>query len=600
MQKLNKYNNVIITKRQDNICELQFINKDQKEIINSDDYAFLEKQLSFLKNRIKEIEELKQVVSILSKNKIKSFDNKIENISSDEEKLIKGKGAWSCAFFLPKVPLATIKTKELIVDRKQNIKINIATIYNKNFKVTDIPEPTAEQLNIISKNCSFNSLPAQWNNLEEWRKNDASSIVEINVLTGNKKRPVINQEEAREIYYKLQEFEINEHAAYKYEKEYLDNITDKELYKHYEDHLNTLNEELKTITKYSKILKKILLNKSNTQQFKAIPTYNGLGNTMTKPQHELITDLIRKNKSEDDKKILREILAKHVLEDKDFTKEQKEEILQFIENNKSNKIIENCLMFPLTRDEKRVLRELRAEIYEQIQTGKITASGVTDPQTGITEPEVYIAHISYDKFFTLYGVNKDNHKATKPIKDILFGRSSNGLYKQIIVEHQPAITTQLILQIKEKKKKINLHKKEVDTGFTITMPSFLFVGEEKQDAKDYYNQEDEGYRRFITTGNMAQSDAASNIIHKLEMLCHSTLHNKKKKEQVLKIDLDTMVNIAGYQKRYKGMPKETKAKIDKILNNMIETKYLIESFQLKKGKYGQEQYIIKPLKFIEN
>jgi hypothetical protein len=42
-------------------------------------------------------------------------------------------------------------------------------------------------------------------------------------------------------------------------------------------------------------------------------------------------------------------------------------------------------MFPLTRDEKRVLRELRAEIYEQIQTGKITASGVTDPQTGVTE-----------------------------------------------------------------------------------------------------------------------------------------------------------------------------------------------------------------------
>jgi hypothetical protein len=95
---------------------------------------------------------------------------------------------------------------------------------------------------------------------------------------------------------------------------------------------------------------------------------------------------------------------------------------------------------------------------------------------------------------------------------------------------------------------------------------------------------------------MAQSDAASNIICKLEMLCHSTLHNKKKKD--IRIDLETMVNIAGYQKRYKGMPKETKAKIDKILNNMIETKYLIESWQIEKGKFGQEQYIIKPLKFI--
>ena len=152
----------------------------------------------------------------------------------------------------------------------------------------------------------------------------------------------------------------------------------------------------------------------------------------------------------------------------------------------------------------------------------------------------------------------------------------------------------------EEKKKINLHKKEVGTGFIITMPSFLFVSEDKQGAKDYYNQEDEGHRRFITTGKMAQSEGASNIICKLEMLCHSTLQNKKKKEKVLKIDLETLVNIAGYQKRYKGMPKETKAKIEKILNNMIETKYLVESFHLKKGKYGQEQYIIKPLKFTEN
>lgn len=370
---------------------------------------------------------------------------------------------------------------------------------------------------------------------------------------------------------------------------YIESLSNQQLQEHYKEKINDLKLELTRILTLLKVIEQNQKN-YNLLQFKTIPTYNGFGNTMTKPQHTLIADLIRKNKSEDNKRTLREILVKHVMEDKDFTKEQKEEILQFIENSKSNKIIENCLMFPLTRDEKRVLRALREEVYEQIQTEQIATTGLT----------VYEADISYDKFFTLYGVNKDNHKATKPIKDILFGRSSKGLYKQIIVEHQPAITTQLILQIKEKKEKINLHKKDVGTGFTITMPSFLFVSEDMQDAKDYYNQEDEGHRRFIAIGKMAQSDGVSNIICKLEMLCHSTLQNKTKKEKILKIDLETLVNIAGYQKRYKGMPKETKVKIEKILNNMIQTKYLIESFHLKKGKYGQKQYIIKPLKFTEN
>jgi hypothetical protein len=105
-------------------------------------------------------------------------------------------------------------------------------------------------------------------------------------------------------------------------------------------------------------------------------------------------------------------------------------------------------------------------------------------------------------------------------------------YQMAISRYAILLSAKLLLQIKEKKKKINLHKKEVETGFIITMPSFLFVGEGKLDAKNYYNQENEGHRRFIITGRMAQSDAVSNIICKLEMLCHSTLHNKKKKKNI--------------------------------------------------------------------
>lgn len=325
---------------------------------------------------------------------------------------------------------------------------------------------------------------------------------------------------------------------------------------------------------------------NNTTSFKTIPTYNGLGNTMTKPQYEVIADLIRKNKSENDRRTLQEILVKHVMEDKDFTVEQKKELLQFIKDNKSNKVIENCLMLPLTRDEKRILRTLMEEIYEQVQTGQIATSGIT----------VYEVCISYDKFFSLYGVSNDS-KTTKHIKDILFGRKSHGLRKNIIIENNNvAIATSLILQIDERKEKINLHKKDVGTGFIITMPSFLFVGEEKQNAKDYYNQENEGHRRFMQSGNIAQSDAASNIACKLEILCHSTLHNKKIKNKAVELNLKTLINIAGYEKRYKKSPTEVKIRINDILDTLTKERYLIESWYLTKGKYKQDQYIIKPLK----
>lgn len=365
---------------------------------------------------------------------------------------------------------------------------------------------------------------------------------------------------------------------------FLNFLPDKTLLKsswYYQKLIDDFNNELEYTQKAIRTFENII----NIPKHKNIPTYNGLGYTMTKSQHELIVDLLKKQKSENDKITLQEILVKHVMKDKDFTIEQKEEILDFIDNNKSNKIIENCLMFPLTRDEKRVLRALREEIYEQIQTGQIATTGLT----------VYEAYIFYDKFFTLYGVSNDD-KTTKHIKDILFGRSSKGLREHIIVEDKQAISTQLILSIEETKGKINLSKKDVGKGFIITMPSFLFVGKDKENAKNYYNQENEGYRRFMKIGNMAQSDAASNIACKLEMLCHSTLHNQKKTNKVLEWDLKTIVNIAGYEKRYKGMPKETKAKIENILNNMIKAEYLIESWQLTKGKHEQDQYIIKFLK----
>lgn len=330
-----------------------------------------------------------------------------------------------------------------------------------------------------------------------------------------------------------------------------------------------------------------LLEKLSTPQLisKVLPTYNGLGNTITKTQKELITPFFcKKNKTENEEKILQEILVNHVVNDKDFTDEQKKEILLYIKDNNYDKVLNNYLMYPLTRDEKRILRALREEVYEQIKTQKITGIAQTS----------YEAYIPYNKFFTIYGVHNDD-KTTKPIKDVLFGKSTKGLHKTIFLEDKTLLRTSLILQIQEIKGKINLFKKTVGIGFIITMPSFLFVGEDKLNAQDYFNQENEGFRKLMKEGKMAQSNAVSNIACKLEMLCHSTIKNKKKKDKIIILDSKTLIEISGYKKRYKKSPTEIKNKIKNILDTFVKIGYLIESWHTGIGKFKQEQYTLKPL-----
>jgi hypothetical protein len=366
--------------------------------------------------------------------------------------------------------------------------------------------------------------------------------------------------------------------------QYINNLTNQELHKHYQDQINNLNLELKYIQNIIKTLKESSSN-NNTPKFKTIPTYNGLNNTLSKTQKELIAPFYKKDKTENERKILQEILLNHVKKDNDFTNDQKIEIAQYIINKEYDKAFDNYLMFPLTRDEQRILRALREEMYEQIKIGKITGMGQTS----------YEAYILYNKFFTIYGVSKDN-KTRKPIKDILFGRTTKGLHKNILLEHENLVTTSLILQVQEIKEKTNLSKENLGTGFIITMPSFLFVNEDKLKAKNYYNQENEGYRRFMKTGRMAQSDAATKIACKLEVLCHCTINNKKRKGKKVLLDLETLVKIAGYERRYQRKPSETINKIKIILDSLVEANYLIEEWCIKEGKFRQKQYIFKPLK----
>jgi len=573
MQKLNKYNNVIITKRQDNICELQFINKDQKEIINSDDYAFLEKQLSFLKNRTKEINELKQAVSILSKNKIKSFENKIENISSHEEKLIRGKGSWSYAFFLPKIPLDTIKTKELIVNKKQNIKINIATIYNKDFKGTDIPEPTAEQLNVISKDYSFNSPTAQWNNLEEWRKNYASNIVSMNVFTNNKKRPVINQEEAREIYYKLQEFDINEYAIGKYEKEYLDNITDKELYKHYEDHLNTLNEELKTITKYSKILKKILHQNHILKELATPQIFPRIVEGKTKGMKLL--DLYKtKQNNVQDLLIILEGVAPDIY--KKLAHYRKEELEEYILEN-SQEIITYIDGAKLTILEDRAFCALRYLAVKAFNQGLVISPSV---EITCKPSDIYkLSGVPYTK-------EKGYHTEQRLVVKNAITNKEGNLRKPIHIEYKQQhkdgkaiLSTNFIKKVHWNDEKDQV-KFEIDNMFFVNVPG--------QDNKDYWLDDVIGRVGYISTLEQGFKNERQYKLHKYLASC---LRKK------ISFNVTTLLEQSGLINDHKlGKKKSAITKLQSYLDGMYEYGTLIKNKPIKvpsksdpKGKYEFER-----------
>jgi len=332
----------------------------------------------------------------------------------------------------------------------------------------------------------------------------------------------------------------------------------------------------------------LLLSELNLeeQKFLGQPTFDSLLYSTRQKQKGNITEFAS-NKLEDRNKAL-DLLASLIENDEALTREEKDQILNDIDNADANNLsyeIDRWLGKKLTKPERRLLRVLRRIAYKLISKGKITGGGLS-----LYEVEMPLSEIYEEwglKKRTEGGFNEDTPKI---IKSILFDRHS-GLHAKILFKHKLIMCTSYILQVQEiyrtVERKVNgmIKKEKQFTDIRIALPSFLFVS--NNDTGKYYYQSLEGFKRFMAIDGIAQSDAAFNVAEYLECFLHSPLEIKP-------LNLQTMVEEAGLSELYLERPSRVIERIENILNKMVEAQYLISKwhFDRKGGKHGQGQYLL--------
>lgn len=344
---------------------------------------------------------------------------------------------------------------------------------------------------------------------------------------------------------------------------------------------------------YLRTLNGILSNREDNKNY-PVPTYNGLYKTIMTPQSKLFKDCLAKAQ-EEGRITLQRLLVEVIAQDNSLEKDTKAEALDHLEAGQYETVLERWLIKPLSKEEKRILRALRTIVHRKIQQKDITGIG----------KDVYEAEISFSEFFEECGLKKRtkiadsiklyhnsyDYNQTKPIKDILFQKAdTKGLHKEIFLEHNSLLITRFILQIKEIEEEGKGFNKEA-TRFRISMPSFLFVPTDN--SRNYYNQDQAGWKRFISTGKMAQSDTASNLAHYIEYTIQTITAKAPKKTVV--INLETLVTQGGEEccKHYKESKTKTQKSIEKVLDNMKLANFVISDWQEQIGKNKQLQYIFK-------
>ncbi len=569
---MTKYNKAIITKSDNDGCEIQFHTTEKKEILNCDDYQFLEKQMFFLKKREIEVNELKNIVLVLSENKIKSLNDKIRNVSSRDKKLL---SIYSYVLFLPKIPLEAIETKNVFVDKEQKNAINISTFYNQNPETIIPAEPTEKQLDVITKNSVFNLTSRKWQNLEEWNKEYNSYITNNMPFKDSKEIPVITQEQAKEIYYKLHEHNINYRTKERYENEYLNNLTDKELDEHYKTQLNLLEEELKTIQQYRKVIKHILYENQNS---KGLATPNILPRVIEgKTKDMSLFDLYKKTKQNDIKDLL--IILQSVAPNiyNKLTDCRKEELEKYILEN-SQEIITYIDGARLTILEDRAFCALRFKAVEAFEQGLVVS-----PSSKITS--------KLSDIYKLSGVHYGNGYDTKQrraIKGALTNPDGN-LIKRIHIEYaqkhkdgKAILSTNLIKYIDWNDEKDQVTH-EIDSMFFVNVPD--------QPLKGHWPDDIEGRIRFITKSfkNGFQNENA----YRLHRYIASSLRKKtKKQEKNQEYNVSTLLEHSGLISDFNNRKKTLAlSKLQEYLDKMYEHETLIKNKPIrvnsKSDKYGK-------------
>ena len=359
--------------------------------------------------------------------------------------------------------------------------------------------------------------------------------------------------------------------------EYLRNLTKEQVQAHYQSNIDKLNEELEKIND--------LINKE-VLRYKGQPTYKSVLSGTKGNQKGKILELNGKKEETD-------LLEDLVYEDTTLSDDEKKEILQNIKIENLEYEIDRWLGKKLNKHERRTLRVLRRIIYQMIDSEEITGSGKS----------CYEAEIPLATIYNEYGLipragGGYQHNQTKLIQNSLFGLSSSGLHKDILFSHNGIQKTRYILQAQEITQKVIIKKKKGEEkeprevkqriGIRIVVPSFLFVS--NLSLKNYYHQDTEGLKRFMSIKGMGNSNAAFNIVEFFELHLSSP-------KQMIPFNLSKLITEAELESRYKTNKQEVTRSLKTIFDNMIDANFLIKNWKIEKGKYDQDKYVFENARY---
>lgn len=296
---------------------------------------------------------------------------------------------------------------------------------------------------------------------------------------------------------------------------------------------------------------------------------------------------IDKNQRED----VLNLLSNIILSSENLSEEEQQLELKNIQNaidkNGLGYAINRWLGNKLNKYERRLLRVIRKIAYKEV---------LKDFATTGKKRSAYELEITTSEIYKQWGLKARSKtggyqdKQTKGIRDLLSG--GGNLRKEMLFKQGNIISTSYILQLKKIThtftKKDN-SKEERLYGVNIVLPDFLFVCdadlENGNNSEGYIYQDSVRFSRFMSIKGMEQNESAFPLAEYLEEILSC-------KQEIRMLDLKTMLREAELEDLYETRPARAIERINKLLDKMVEVKFLISDwrFDKKGGKYDQGQY----------
>lgn len=528
---------------------IEFDSKKMEFLYNKSNKKSLKEELLYLDSRQNILIKQKKIVQALLDNNINSL-KEIKNITSSEVRgfLLDKDNFQNISSFLPKVPdtINVIKTTQL--------------------SISQIPEPTQEILQKMSKSFGNKMLYYKW---EQFLNN------QYKVEPNDAKLPDLSLDQAKDLYYKTYEISVlHQPLNKKLKSQYISNLTNQELYNHYQSEIAELNLELGYLRNIIKTLKE---NLDKIENSKLLATPNILPRIVEGKTKDMSLFDLYKTKQNDIKDLL--IILQSVAPDiyNKLADYRKEELESYILEN-SQEIITYIDGAKLTILEDRAFCSLRFCAVEDFEQGLVVS-----PSTKITR--------KLSDIYKLSGVHYDNGYDTKQrraIKDAITNPDGNLIkrihieYSQIHKDGNAILSTNFIKYIDW-----NDEKDQV----TYEIDSMFFVNVPDKPLKGHWSDDIEGRNRFITKSfkNGFQNICA----YRLHRYIASSLRKKtKNQDKNQEYNVSTLLEHSGLITDFnRGSKTLALSKLQEYLDKMYEHETLIKNKPIrvnsKSDKYGK-------------